>query len=137
MLVQHVSLKPPRTHASIPPQEKPALPLPSIPSIAVLPFANLSGDPDQPVASARISALLALVLKVRTTVGAPHRRRLNQHHRVQTTRPQSVEPDPEPAVENEQSEPTRPLATRHVQLVTQSEVLQFHNRATPESAGNN
>jgi len=47
MLVQHVSLKPPRTHASIPPQEKPALPLPSIPSIAVLPFANLSGDPDQ------------------------------------------------------------------------------------------
>ena len=57
-----------------------------------------------------------------------HRRRLNQHHRVQTTRPQSVEPDPEPAVENEQSEPTRPLATKHVQLVTQSEVLQFHNR---------
>jgi adenylate cyclase len=47
VLVQHVSLKPPRTHAAIPPQEKPALPLPSIPSIAVLPFTNLSGDPDQ------------------------------------------------------------------------------------------
>ena len=47
VLVQHVSLKPPRTHASIPPQEKPALPLPSIPSIAVLPFTNLSGDPNQ------------------------------------------------------------------------------------------
>src|SRR6202140_4022790 len=47
VLVQHVSLKPPRTHASIPPPEKPALPLPSIPSIAVLPFTNLSGDPQQ------------------------------------------------------------------------------------------
>src|ERR1700694_709470 len=47
VLAQHLSLKPPRTHASIPPQEKPALPLPSIPSIAVLPFTNLSGDPDQ------------------------------------------------------------------------------------------
>ena len=47
MLVQHLSLRPPRTHASIPPQEKPTLPLPNIPSIAVLPFANLSGDPQQ------------------------------------------------------------------------------------------
>ena len=47
VLVQHLSLKPPHTHASIPPQEKPALPLPSIPSIAVLPFTNLSGDPQQ------------------------------------------------------------------------------------------
>jgi adenylate cyclase len=44
-LVQNLSLKPPHTHALIPPQEKPALPLPSISSIAVLPFANLSGDP--------------------------------------------------------------------------------------------
>ena len=47
VLVQHLSLKPPQTHASIPPQEKPALPLPTIPSIAVLPFTNLSGDPNQ------------------------------------------------------------------------------------------
>jgi adenylate cyclase len=47
VLVQYVSLKPPQTHASIPPQVKPALPLPSIPSIAVLPFTNLSGDPQQ------------------------------------------------------------------------------------------
>ncbi len=63
VLVQHLSLKPPRTSASIPPQEKQnphpyplpqnsgrgaeALPLPSIPSIAVLPFTNLSGDPQQ------------------------------------------------------------------------------------------
>jgi adenylate cyclase len=47
MLVQHVSLKPEPTDASIPPQEKPALPLPSIPSIAVLPFTNLSGDSQQ------------------------------------------------------------------------------------------
>jgi adenylate cyclase len=47
VIVQHVSLKPPHTAASIPPQVKPALPLPSIPSIAVLPFTNLSGDPSQ------------------------------------------------------------------------------------------
>jgi adenylate cyclase len=47
VLVQHVSLKPPRTQASIPPPQKTALPLPSIPSIAVLPFTNLSGDPQQ------------------------------------------------------------------------------------------
>jgi adenylate cyclase len=47
VLVQHVSLKPQPTHASIPPREKPALPLPDKPSIAVLPFTNLSGDPQQ------------------------------------------------------------------------------------------
>jgi adenylate cyclase len=47
VLIQNLSLKSPRTRASIPPQEKPALPLPDMPSIAVLPFANLSGDPQQ------------------------------------------------------------------------------------------
>lgn len=44
VVVQHLSLKPPRTSASIAPHEKPALALPSIPSIAVLPFTNQSGD---------------------------------------------------------------------------------------------
>ena len=47
LLVQHISLKPPRTSASIPPAQSPALALPDKPSIAVLPFANLSGDPQQ------------------------------------------------------------------------------------------
>ena len=47
LLVQHVSLKTPRTSASIPPVQSPALALPDKPSIAVLPFANLSGDPQQ------------------------------------------------------------------------------------------
>lgn len=47
LLVQHVSLRPPRTHASIPPHEKLAPPVPDIPSIAVLPFANFSNDPQQ------------------------------------------------------------------------------------------
>ena len=47
LLVEHISLKPPRTSASIPPAQSPALALPGKPSIAVLPFANLSGDPQQ------------------------------------------------------------------------------------------
>jgi len=55
VLVQHLSLKPPHTSASIPPQEKLAWPLPSMPSIAVLPFANLNGDPAQDYFSDGIS----------------------------------------------------------------------------------
>jgi len=47
LFVQHLSLVPPTTTASIPPAQKPALPLPNIPSIAVLPFTNLSNDPQQ------------------------------------------------------------------------------------------
>ena len=58
VLVQHLSLKPPRTGASIPPQKKTALPLPSIPSIAVLPFTNVSGDPRQEYFSDGISDYL-------------------------------------------------------------------------------
>jgi adenylate cyclase len=47
VLIQHVSLRPPQISASIPPTQSAALPLPDIPSIAVLPFANLSGDHEQ------------------------------------------------------------------------------------------
>jgi len=47
VLVQHVSLKPQHTPASIPRLQARALALPDEPSIAVLPFANLSGDPQQ------------------------------------------------------------------------------------------
>jgi len=60
LLVQHLSLRTQPTHASIPaPHPHPyplpqnsgrgaeALSLPRVPSIAVLPFANLSGDPQQ------------------------------------------------------------------------------------------
>jgi len=47
VLVQHLSLKPPHTHASIPPAQNPALAIPDKPSIAVLPFTNMSVDRDQ------------------------------------------------------------------------------------------
>src|SRR5579864_7740821 len=47
VLVQHLSFKPPHTHASIPPPQSPALVLPDIPSIAVLPLTNMSGDREQ------------------------------------------------------------------------------------------
>jgi adenylate cyclase len=47
VLVRRITLKEPRTNASIPPQESPGPQLPSMPSIAVLPFTNLSGDPKQ------------------------------------------------------------------------------------------
>jgi adenylate cyclase len=55
LIVQHLSLRPQPTHASIPPPssaaipiaQPSALPFPDKPSIAVLPFANVSGDPTQ------------------------------------------------------------------------------------------
>ena len=63
--------------------------------------------------------------------------RLDQHHRVQTARPQSIEPDPQQAVDRKQPGPTQPLATKNVQLMTESKVLQFQNRPATESAGKN
>jgi adenylate cyclase len=47
VFVQHISLRPPSTTASIPPAQSPALALPDKPSIAVLPFSNMSGDREQ------------------------------------------------------------------------------------------
>jgi adenylate cyclase len=75
VIVQHLSLRPDSTHASIPPQEQPAVPLPSIPSIAVLPFTNLSGDPNQEYFSdgitdeliTRLSRLSRLLVIARTS----------------------------------------------------------------------
>jgi hypothetical protein len=52
-----------------------------------------------------------------------HRGRLDQHHHVEATRPEPVEPDPEQAVDCKQPRPTRPLATKNVQLMTDGEVL--------------
>jgi adenylate cyclase len=47
VLTQHLSLRSPSSSASIRPAQNPALPLPDKPSIAVLPFTNLSGDREQ------------------------------------------------------------------------------------------
>src|SRR5229473_6648979 len=47
VLIQQLSLRPPATTASIPPAQHRVLPLPGIPSIAVLPFTNMSGDREQ------------------------------------------------------------------------------------------
>src|SRR5229473_6883463 len=47
VFVQHLSLRPPTTTASIPSAQSPALALPGKPSIVVLPFTNMSGDRDQ------------------------------------------------------------------------------------------
>jgi adenylate cyclase len=47
VLVQHLSLRPPSTTASIPPAQKLPPPLPDIPSIVVLPLTNMSGDREQ------------------------------------------------------------------------------------------
>lgn len=45
--VQYVSFRLPTPSANIPPTQPAALPLPDKPSIAVLPFKNMSNDPDQ------------------------------------------------------------------------------------------
>ena len=49
--------------------------------------------------------------------------RLDQHHRIQTARLQAVEPDPEQAVDRKQPGPSRPLAAKNVQRMTEGEVL--------------
>jgi adenylate cyclase len=45
--VQYLSLRPPAPSANIPPEQARPLPLPDKPSIAVLPFATLSEDPQE------------------------------------------------------------------------------------------
>jgi adenylate cyclase len=47
LLVQHLSQRPPNTTASIPPAQTLPPPLPDMPSIAVLPLTNMSGDHEQ------------------------------------------------------------------------------------------
>jgi len=49
--------------------------------------------------------------------------RLDQHHQLQTAWPQSVEQDPEQTVEGKQPEPTRPLAAKNAQLMTEGQIL--------------
>lgn len=63
--------------------------------------------------------------------------RLDQYHRLHGVGPQSVEPDPELAVDCDQPGPTRPLTTKNVQLMTRGYVFQFQDRPATQSAGKN
>jgi hypothetical protein len=47
----------------------------------------------------------------------------DQHHHLQTAWPQSVEQDPEQAVDREQPEPTPLLPAKNMQLMMEREVL--------------
>ncbi len=49
--------------------------------------------------------------------------RLDRDQHLQTARPQSVEKDLEQAIESKQTQPSRPMAAKNVQLTTQDEVL--------------
>jgi adenylate cyclase len=62
IFVQHLFLRPPTPSASIPPAQPPALPLPDKPSIAVLPFTNLGGDPQEEYFSDGITGDIITVL---------------------------------------------------------------------------
>jgi adenylate cyclase len=62
VLVQHLSLRPPAPSASIPSLHTPALPLPDKPSIAVLPFTNLNGDPQDEYFSDGITGDIIIAL---------------------------------------------------------------------------
>jgi hypothetical protein len=68
--------------------------------------------------------------RARLSRGHPHWG-LRRSLRRKTARPQSVG-----QTRSKRSiAPTRPLAAKNVQLMTEGEVLQFHNRPTAESAG--
>src|SRR5262249_6707543 len=56
--VQYLSFRPPTPSANIPPEQPPALPLPDKPSIVVLPFDNMSKDPEQDYFSTGITEVL-------------------------------------------------------------------------------
>jgi hypothetical protein len=63
--------------------------------------------------------------------------RLAQHRHLETAWPQSVQQDPEQAVDRERPGPNRSLAAENVHLITEGDVLLFHNRPTTEPATNN
>jgi adenylate cyclase len=56
--VQYLSFRPPTPSANIPPERPPALPLPDKPSIVILPFDNMSKDPEQDYFSTGITEVL-------------------------------------------------------------------------------
>ena len=60
--------------------------------------------------------------------------RLNQHHRFQTARPQSVELDPQEPIYGEESPTARMLAMQDRHLVTQRDDLEFQFHAAPKPA---
>jgi adenylate cyclase len=47
VMVRHLSFRPAPPSSGVPPEQASALPLPETPSVAVLPFTNMSDDPEQ------------------------------------------------------------------------------------------
>jgi len=62
-----------------------------------------------------------------------HGRRLDQHHRVDGLRPNSVEPDPEQSVRIEELRATRSLPLQDTELMPQSDHLKLQ-RSTATKA---
>ena len=62
-------------------------------------------------------------------------RRLDQNHRLETARPEAVEPDPEQAVAGAKTQPAGALAPEHAQLMAEGDDLQFQRGSATKAEG--
>lgn len=64
---------------------------------------------------------------------ADHGIRPDDHHRVETARPEAVEQDPEGSVEPGLSDPGSPIVSKNLQLVTKRDHLKLQIGASSEA----